>query len=783
MDAPRFSPIQNDFQSEPFQGQSEAFVWLLDQVVGLGRRQLFLILAIIAFTMALGVLYLMSTPPVYTAHARLIIDSGKLHALQQQTTPTVFIPTSLTEIMTQVEIVKSDSIASNVVKNQHLTENPAFVGGGGTGTGPLEALFARVRGLFGFTTVRPADTRSESELTRTALRTVLAQRAVNRINETYVLDIGYTALDPKLAATMANAVANAYIDDQLDAKYQTTQRASAWLQERIKELRAQAEAAELAVFDYKQKNKIIDVGGVSTDPNSPLLGDEQVTQLNQQLSNARGTEAEAKARLERINEIMNEDVPDAGTADSLQSAVIGRLRDQYLDLAARERIFSARYGRDHLAVVNLRTQMVELRRSISDELNRIAQAYKSDYAIAKLRVKTMEKNLADQISSAQVINRDRIGLRDLESTAKVYHSIYDNFLSRYMEATQQQSFPITEARVISTAQAPSYQSAPNPHKVLATAGFVGVLLGFAAGFMRESINRVFRTGHQVEVILRTNCLAVLPRLTTSVAVGGGTGDDARAFHEQTMSGERLVADRRGFFSRVIDEPRSLFTEGFRSIKVAADIASAIKENKVIGVTSSVPKEGKSTIASNLAELMAHAGKRVILIEGDLRNLTLSRELGRGAKTGLLEVLADQFDLQHTVYTDSRSGLRFLPAVINSRLAHTDEILASKAFKRLLDGLRQDHDYIIVDLPPLAPVSDARATAGIIDSYIYVIEWGRTSINTVRHHLTAAPELHDRLLGVVLSKADLKLLARYERYYGGNNYYNYKYYNAKYGYGS
>ena len=291
---------------------------------------------------------------------------------------------------------------------------------------------------------------------------------------------------------------------------------------------------------------------------------------------------------------------------------------------------------------------------------------------------------------------------------------------------------------------------------------------------------MFRTRHQVEAILRTNCLAVLPRLTTSAAVAPGASDDAQGVHEQTMSGKKFVTDVHGFFSRVVEEPRSLFAEGFRSIKVAADIASAIKENKIIGVTSSVPKEGKSTIASNLAELMAHAGKRVILIDGDLRNLTLSRGLARGATTGLLEVLAGQIDLQHVVYTDSRSGLTFLPAVIDSRLAHTDEILASKMFKRLLDGLRQDYDYIIVDLPPLAPVSDARATAGIINSYIYVIEWGRTKINVVQHQLAAAPELYDRLLGVVLSKANLKILTRYEQYYGRNYYKNY---DARYGYGS
>jgi polysaccharide biosynthesis transport protein len=779
MDAPRLSPVQNQYQSERgFQDQPDSLSRLLDQLIGLVRRQLLLIVVISVLIMALGFGYLMTTPATYTAHAKLVIDSSKVRALQQQQMALAGVPIDFTEVETQVEVLKSDNIGLAVVKDQHLTENPAFVGG--TEEGLLQRVFTKVTGLFGSGPVNPTDTRSQSELTRTALGTLLGQRTVTRLLDTYVLDIGYSAQDPNLAAKMANAIADAYIVDQFEAKYQTTRRAGVWLQDRIKELRAQAAAADLAVSDYKEKNKIVDLGGGGTNVNPRLLGDEQVAQLNVQLITGRAATAEAKARLDRINEIINQDVPDAGTVDSLQSSVIARLRNQYLDLAARERIFADRYGKNHLAVVNLRTQMVELRRSIADELNRIGQSYKSDYEIAKARVQTLETSLAGLISNTQLTNRDRIGLRDLESTARVYHSIYDNFLSRYMESTQQQSFPITEARVISQAAPPNYRSAPSTRTVLGAAAFLGVILGFAAGFLREAVDRVFRTRHQIEEILRTNCLAVLPRLTTSVAVVSGADDDAQGLREQTMPGKKFVTDGHGFFRHVLEEPRSLFAEGLRSIKVAADIASAIKENKIIGVTSSVAKEGKSTIASNFAELMAHAGKRVILVDGDLRNLTLSRSLGRGATAGLLEVLAGQIDLRHVVYTDSRSGLTFLPAVIDSRLAHTDEILASKMFKRLLDALRSDYDYIIVDLPPLAPVSDARATAGIIDSYIYVIEWGRTKINVVQHQLAAAPELYDRLLGIVLSKANIKILARYEQYYGRNYYKNY---DARYGYGS
>ena len=769
MDAPRFSTIPNGPLTEPgFQNETGSLSRQLEQLVGLIRRQYLIIAAVTALAIALGVVSLMTTPPTYTANAKLIIDNSKVRAVQQQALP-YYIPIDDTQVMTQVEVLKSASIALSVVKGQHLTNNPAFVGG--TGGGRLQW----VKDLFGFGSAKLPDTRSESELTRAALGTFLAQRSVTRVAETFVLDIGYTAGDPNLAASMANALADGYIDDQLDAKYQNTRRANKWLQDRIKDLHTQAEAADVAVLDYKKKNKIVDIGGGTANSSWHTLDSEQVVQLNTQVINARATLGDTKARLDRITEIMKQDVPDAGTVDSLSSGVIGALRNQYLDLSARERIFAAKYGKDHLAVVNLRTQMFELRRSMHDELNRIAQSYESDYEIAKTRVQALEASLADVISKAQVINRDSVGLNDLMVTAKIYHSIYDNFLNRYMQETQQESFPITEARVITRAE-PGYQSGPNTQKILATAVLFGVMLGFAAAFLRETVDRVFRTRQQVEAIMKTNCLAVLPRLTASVAKS--TSNDAVSASEQT-TGEKLIKYDQGLFSWVIEEPRSLFAEGLRSIKVAADIASAIKQNKVIGVTSSLPKEGKSTIASNLAELMAHAGKRVILVDGDLRNRTLSRNLGRGVTTGLVEVLAGQIELRQAVYTDSRSNLTFLPAVVDSRLAHTDEIVASAGFKQLLDGLRKDYDYIIVDLPPLAPVSDARATAGLIDSYIYVVEWGKTKINVVQHQLTAAPELYDRLLGIVLSKADFKSLARYEQYYGGNYH---KYYDARYGYG-
>lgn len=785
------------------------------------RRQFPIFVFVLACAIGLGLVYLFTTPASYTSHAMLLIDSSKLRILQQEA-PLGDIPIDTAQVETQVEILKSENIGLSVIKDLKLTEDPELAGSGGGLVGSILGLFA------------PPKAQSETGLTRQALAVFLAKRVISRVGRTYVLDIGYTSLNPSRSAEIANAIADAYIVDQLESKYQATRRASGWLQDRIKDLRKQASDADRAVLDYKEKNNIVAVGGGASGGNSGprLLGEQQLEELNSQLGTARANAEEAKARLERITEVLKKDVPEATVTDSLHSEVINRLRNNYLDMAAKEAIWSARYGSNHLAAVNLRTQMAELRRSILDELGRIAQGYKSDNEIAKTRVDALERNLQSLVANSQVINRDRLGLTDLESTAKVYHTIYDNFLQRYMEAIQQQSFPITEARVISAAAAPQHKSSPLTSFVLGIAGIIGLVLSCGVALLREAVDRVFRTAHQVEAKLNARCLAVLPLLAASsspkgaqlaairsVSHGGAAGgiaavvsppvtptqmgssresqirDAGPAKVSQLVQSElnrslskkdvayfsrldgvaakRPIVPSRPFMRQVIDEPLSAFAEAFRSIKVAADISGS----RVIGITSSVPAEGKSTVSSNLAELMAHAGKRIFLLDGDLRNPSLSRALAPNSKVGLIEVLNGQAALDDAVYVDEDTGLRFLPSVLNGNFAHTNEILASDTFKNFVDGLRKDHDYVIIDLSPVAPVVDVRATTQVIDSYIYVIEWARTQINLVQHQLSSFPDLHDRLLGAVLNKADVRILARYETYYG--KYYYKNYYGGQY----
>jgi succinoglycan biosynthesis transport protein ExoP len=762
--------------------RSDLISHLLEHGTGFIRRQYPVFLVIILCALGLGLVYLFTTPAQYAAQAVLLIDSNKVRILQPQQQALGDAPLDTDQVETQVEILKSEKIALAVIKDQRLAEDPEFVTTGG-------GFFSSLRGLMGAEV--PAAGDSETVRLRTAVRAFLGRRTITRVGRTYALVIGFTSPNPEHAAAIANAIADAYILDQLDSKYQATRRASDWLQDRIKELETRALVADRAVLEFKEANNIVDIGGdAGAGGSSRLIGERQLAELSTQLMNSRVATGDAKARLDRIDEVMKHDIGDATVTDSLRDEVINRLRNQYVDMAAREATLSSRYGPDHQAAVNLRNQMEELRRSISNELGRIAAGYRSDYEIAKEREDSLQKKFASLVNEGQLINRDRLGLNELESSAKVYHTIYDNFLQLYREAIQQQSFPITESRILSPAAPPAQKSSPIGSLVLSIAGLLGIVLSFGVAALREVFDLAFRTSGQVEEALRTPCLAILPAVKPNVTAAmkkGGSDQEKMQLRSapdrEAIGGrgprpagadvpqDKAVSLTNALMRHVIEKPFSGFAEGFRGIKIAAELAAVIKQNKVIGITSTLPNEGKSTVAYNLAELMADAGKRVILVDADLRNPTLARSLEPKPQIGLLELLSGHSDLQQVLGFDAQTGLSFLPAVIGPQFVHSDEVLSSDAFRRLVDQLRQRFDFIIVDLPPLGPVVDVRAAAQIIDSFVFVVAWGRTRINVVQRHLRSAPEVQDRLLGVVLNKADVKMLERYEHHYG--NLYRYQ----------
>jgi succinoglycan biosynthesis transport protein ExoP len=362
---------------------------------------------------------------------------------------------------------------------------------------------------------------------------------------------------------------------------------------------------------------------------------------------------------------------------------------------------------------------------------------------------------------------------------------------------------------------------------MAIASLGGLIFGAAAGALREISDRVFRNTQQIGEQLQADCIAVIPRvgevkapaksfqkakpaiptLASEAADETSLASMPRRFlapfvqaHQNIIAIPRQLGlssqqqattpnrsrrrRRHRRLSRdssvswmVANAPFSRFTESIRAVKVAVD-SNIVKASKIIGITSSLPNEGKSTVALSLAAVINQGGGRAILVDCDLRNPALSRMLTPDAKAGLLEIVAEKAVIDDVVWREPVTGLAFLPAVLTKPVAHSSDILASQKTRNLFDQLRGMYDYVIVDLSPLAPVVDVRVTTPLVDTFLFVVEWGQTHIEVARLALINARGVCDNLLGIVLNKADMKRFGRYAD--GHDNYYTNPYY-TRYGY--
>lgn len=739
----------------------------VELVLGLLKRQYAVIVFCTILTVGIAGLYLKTATPTYTGTAKILLINQKAPFVQQQSLLADAAIDSV-QIETQLQVLKSKALASSVIQKLKLYEDSDF-----KPPARFRAFFSRVRSWLSMTPVEPAPDSSPlvDQADQLALEFVDRVTA-NRVGMSNVIEVSYNASNPERAAEVANAIANTYILDQLDARFAANRNASAWLQERLREIGQQALGADRAVNAFKLEHNIVVSDG-------KLIDDQQIADLNSRLVAARALTSDLQARLNKFEEIIQAATPDSqnlGGIDTpgsevLLNPIINALRQQYLDSSRREADWSSRYGKNHLAVVNLRNRLRDIRTSILEEVRRLAANSRSDYEIAKQKQQQIESQLASAVSRSRTSSSAEVTMRELETSAKSYRSLYESFLQRYMGSVQQESYPNSDARVIASASPPSSKSKPKSALIIGLGFAAGLGLGAGLGMLRDVMDRVFRTSAQLEAALRLPCLSLVPLLK----------EIKRPVPSPLPSGTdipRAMSRRSTAYWAASDMPLSRFAESIRAIRLAIDLNHSLATNKVIGITSSLPDEGKSTIAVSLAQLIAHAGGRVIVVDCDLRNPSLSMNLAPAATAGLIEVIAGAKPLDEVTWRDKSTGLTLLPIAKTGPLLHTSEILSAEPTRALFARLRASYDYVIVDLPPLAPIVDVRATTPLVDCFVLVVEWGQTKIDVVQHALHTAPNVSEAIVGAVLNKTDIDVMRRYDG--SRSDYYDDEHY-GRYGY--
>jgi polysaccharide biosynthesis transport protein len=693
--------------------------------------------------LTLAAVYFTTVPNPYKSSARVLVDRSVSRYLQ--TNKIVDQPTfDEPEIGSQSFVMSSDSVVVPVIRSLGLTRDSEFVGqpkmGGARISDYLGDIKKAVTALFGMS-VAPA-TDPEAALERTAVEAITKRLTVAREDVANVINVAFESEDRNKAAKIANAIADSYITTTLDAKLNSTRVASQWLQDRLVELKKQAADADLALQDFKAANNVTNTRGNQG-------GMDQRANLEIQLANAQISTAEAKSRLDRIQQSSGSGITAIVGTDALlnpaRSGMINfalnnsdlvKLRSQYREVAARTADVEGTVGSKHEVAIKLRRQAEELQNAIRSEELRIADSYSIEYQVAKAR----EDELAATVANLSGGTKAGSELRELESSAETLHKLYDGTLQKYKEINtiETETMPVQSARVITRAVPALSKNSKKGWAVLAGSMMLGLFLGAGAAVGREWVSDVFRTPKAVEQVTGKKCI-VLPMV------------DAASTPMEEL---------------VLDAPYSRFTEALRNVKAQIDNNRGVHGAKVIGVVSSLPKEGKTTVSANLAALMiASSGARTLVIDSDFHVRRMSAALAPDAREGLLEALENPTRLSWLVSRRQRSGLHVLPCVSSERIPNSAELLGSPMMGQLLSVARKSYDYIIIEVAPVMSVVDVKMIERFVDQFVFVVEWGETRRDLVLDALSEAEIIRDRLACTILNKADPVTIRNLESYKG------------------
>lgn len=401
---------------------------------------------------------------------------------------------------------------------------------------------------------------------------------------------------------------------------------------------------------------------------------------------------------------------------------------------------------------------------IENRINSTSHAAEIAANWLEARLHDLQQKAADaekRVQEFQAKNEieEQAKLSELRANARTYRRLYDSFFERYAEAGQQQSLQFAEGQVVSPALPPAFRSKPNVALVLSIAVFGGLCLGLGIAAWAELSDRTFRTPEHVTERLKIDCLGALawirkpyrrPLAERLLALSGR--------FRNTLLGPQLV--HSALSSYVLKNPTSHFAETIRSVKLSCDLLLPEQPSRIVGFTSALEREGKSTLAANFAQLLSRAGRRVLLVDADFRKRTLSRSMTPRALKGWCDLALERVSGEEVLRTDGASKMHFFPLLEMPEPFESMEFLASESVRTMFEGLRRQYDYIVVDLPSLASVIDVRASTATIDAYVLVVEWGKTSTETVQCALASAQGVHHKLLGAVLNKTNLRLMHHY-----------------------
>lgn len=692
--------------------------------------------------------YVATATTLYTANSTVLVDPRRANVVETNQSVLTNFGTDDATIESQTLLIQSLSILQRVVDKLKLTQDLEFM--------PKPGLLDPIRNLF--RSDSPVDGVSPEDAARAYSIYLLQRRMkVTRQGTTFLVDISVSSESPQKAATIANAVADAYFEEQVRAKFDATRIAAKWLGGQIDALKNRVVTSEQAVADYRSANNLAVSQGVT-------VNDQQITDLNSKLIAARVQTAEARAKFDQVQQLAKTGGDAGGLNAAVSSEMVSKLRAQYADIAKNEADLTSKYGPRHPQVANVRAQLKDTQRLINEEIGRIVQGTTHDYDVAKSR----EASLQDSFDKLQGVSSTSgqavVRLHELQREAEANRTLYESYLARSKETTAQESLEMPDSRIVSFASIPLKPSAPKTMLILGFAILLGLGGGTVLAFLTDYLDGRIKTLEQAEEISGVPALAALPSISSRELAGRAKRGRTELGNYDPRTMRLLPAALQPPLMRyAIEEPGTFFAEAIRAVRLAIQRARKIDTVKVVLVTSGLESEGKTTFAGNLALSFATLGIKTLLIDGDLRNPGLTRAVSPNADAGLLQVATGEVPLERAILLDRSTGLSILPSPAIKDVDAITELMFSEQIVEILDRLKSHYELIIIDSPPLIPLVDGRALAELADRILLAMAWNQTPREVVAHTMELLAPVHDRILGTVLTQVDLSKIRFYDYY--------------------
>ena len=745
--------VPNSARVEPA-GEAPSFrdYW---QVV---RKHRWKILACLASAVVISAIVVFSMTPIYVAKATLMIERKAPHVVKiQQVAEEAEAANEDSFYESQYQVLKSRSLAAEVIKAHKLDTDAKFLnqGGGKLSLGDLLSIpVALLRRLL----PQPPMIATPSSLggvDSKLIDTYTGMVSVDPVKRSRIVTIGISSPDPELAARIANAHVAAYIQQGFKLKSQANEEARKFLEGKLGELKDRVEKSEYTLNEFRRGKGII-----SLDDKENIVV-ERLADLNKRLTEAEAERIGFEAQARLIKSRQYDSLPAV-----IGNGLIQSLRGQIVQLEAEHAKLSEQYLPGYPRLAQVRAQLEESRARLGQQIKNVVEGINSAYLAAAGKEKDLRGQMDKQKSATFALKDASVQYAILAREANTNKQLYDSVQERFREISVAGELPASNVSIVDRAEIPRLPAKPKKRLNLMLGALLGLFGGVGLALLLEHLDNSMRTPEESERYFGVPCLALVPDVLT---LPRGLAHPQSSLVRRLVQRDATLCMPSKKFS-ANDRRLLLISEVYHKLRMAILMSRADESPKTLLFTSSTPGEGKTITATNTAIMFARMGSRVLVIDADLRQPSCLRALRVESDRGLADYLANLSPLDQVIQPTSIANLSVLGA--GSLPPSPTELLGSKKMFETLAYLKQSYDYVFIDSPPVIPVSDAVVLSTIVDGLIFVVRGQMTPKPIVKEALAQLGNQQSKILGLVLNRVNMKSgeYRNYHHYYNSGDYF-------------